>query len=120
MVPRQSLSPVRCWLCCHSRPVGLFLAFHRRQRRSSPHSQSHIQFFDFLAEMTNTAIAIPVATICLTYLVFSNNRKIKQESIPKAESPAQPVLAIWGLFWFTFVSLILCGAALMTSNLSRI
>jgi len=53
--------------------------------------------------MTNTAIAIPLAMICLTYLIFAHDPKVKHERILKAESPAQPLLALWGLFWYLFI-----------------
>jgi len=62
--------------------------------------------------MTDTAIAIPLAMICLTYLVFAHNPKVRHERIWKAESPLQPLLALWGLFWYLFIGLSLsciCG-----------
>ena len=53
--------------------------------------------------MTDTAIALSLAMICLTYFVFINNRNVKPERIWKAESPLQPLLALWGLGWYLFV-----------------
>jgi hypothetical protein len=53
--------------------------------------------------MTNGAIAIPLAMICLTYLVFSNDPRVRPRTVWKAESPLQPLLALWGLFWFSFI-----------------
>ena len=55
--------------------------------------------------MTNGAIAIPLAMICLAYLFFSNDPKVRPRTVWKAESPLQPFLALWGLFWFSFIGL---------------
>jgi hypothetical protein len=63
------------------------------------------QFFDFFAAMMSAAALIPWAMICLSYFFFSNNRDIRRQMIPKATSPLQPFLAIWGFGWSIFIGL---------------
>jgi hypothetical protein len=57
--------------------------------------------------MTTTAISIPCALLCLTYLVFSNNPRIRSRVPWEAQSPLQPLLAMYGLVAYSFVGLTL-------------
>jgi amino acid permease len=64
------------------------------------------KFYNFLLDLVGACIIIPWAVLCGTYLVF---RKALEDgnyaTVPEAESPFQPWLACWGLFWSTMVGI---------------
>jgi amino acid permease len=63
------------------------------------------KIFQFLLNMVGVSIVIPWAILCFTYLLFRSALKAKGlNSVAEAESPLQPALAIWGLFWSIVVA----------------
>lgn len=54
--------------------------------------------------MIGGLILIPWAILCATYLAFRKAaRRGNVTMVRSAESLLQPYLAIWGLFWSTFI-----------------
>src|SRR5436190_8970823 len=62
------------------------------------------KFYRFLYGLVGAAIIIPWAVLCGTYLVF--RKACDQNNVPgvkEAQSPFQPWLACWGLFWSSMI-----------------
>jgi amino acid permease len=65
------------------------------------------QVFDFLNSLTVICAMVPWAVICATYLRFRQavkRQRMTRAIPPKAVSPIQPYLAVYGLAWSVLIS----------------
>lgn len=96
--------------------AGIFVAFAYFNFPQAPKGAKNVfitsccnvncKFYQFLLDLVGVCIVIPWAVLCRTYLVFRKALKeSNRDTVPEAESPFQPWLAYWGLFWSTMVGI---------------
>lgn len=70
------------------------------------HESTNLQVFTFLLKLNGVPLFLSWGILCATYIYFK--RAINDDNaaaVKQAQSPFQPYLAYWGLFWSVMVGM---------------